>query len=83
MRYLTVSEFAKLPQIRRTTRGIRVACAAGKIPGAFRVYEGGAWRIPESAIPGPPPGPKPRTKKDVARIVAETIALCDRKRAES
>ena len=81
MNYLTTTEFGRLPQIRLTRQAVRQACIDGKIPGAFRVYEGGSWRIPESAVPMPAAEAKP-VKKDLKKIKAEAIALCLQKPGE-
>lgn len=76
MKYLTVTEFSRLPQVRLTANAVRAACAAGKIPGAVRTYDGGPWRIPENAVPGQAQAAKRRTRKDVEKIVSEAVALC-------
>ena len=44
---LTVAEFAGLTNVRGET--VRLACAAGRVPGAVKVI--GQWRIPRSAVP--------------------------------
>lgn len=43
-----LTEYARLMKL--TTKIVRIAAEAGKIPGAFRPYEGAHWRISGAAL---------------------------------
>lgn len=47
-RYVTVSQYAKRANL--TAQAVRMACANGRIQGAFQPYAGGHWRIPREAM---------------------------------